>query len=263
MTRGERYAGFIVGHAWAVVLVVAATTAAMVVGMGRLHAQFDIEASLPANHPFVRIDHEIRAEFGGRKTMIVAVVPREGDVWRPEVLEVVRSLTLAALRLPDIIGQNVVSLAAPSVRHVEESEGAITADYLMREVPRTPEEIAALRAKLEDDEQLRGLLVTPDQRAALVFLDFWDSAPHEQVFERVRGLVDAYRDRPVDFYFAGEPVFAVSELDQSREIGWRIPLTFLVIAAMLLLSFRSVQGMLVPMLTARSAPCGRSGSWAS
>src|SRR5262249_22508275 len=152
--------------------------------------------------------------------------------------------------LPDIIGQNVVSLAAPSVRHVEESEGAITADYLMREVPRTPEEIAALRAKLEDDEQLRGLLVTPDQRAALVFLDFWDSAPHEQVFARVRGLVDAYRARPVDFYFAGEPVFAVSELDQSREIGWRIPLTFLVIAAMLLLSFRSVQGMLVPMLTA-------------
>jgi hypothetical protein len=250
MTRWERYARFIVGRAWPVVLAVAATTAAMVVGMGRLHTEFDIEASLPANHPFVRIDHQIRAEFGGRKTMIIAVVPREGDVWRPEVLDVVHSLTLAALRLPDIIGQNVVSLAAPSVRHVEESEGAITADYLMREVPRTPEEIATLRARLEDDVQMRGLLVTPDQRAALVFLDFWDSAPHDQVFERVRGLVDAYRDRPVDFYLAGEPVFAATELEQSREIGWRIPLTFLVIAAMLLLSFRSIQGMLVPMLTA-------------
>src|SRR5207247_1076799 len=35
-----------------------------------------------------------------------------------------------------------------------------------------------------------------------------------------------------------------------REVAWRIPLTFLVIAGMLLVSFRSVQGMLVPMLTA-------------
>src|SRR4029077_20293442 len=124
---------------------------------------FDIEASLPANHPFVQIDRRIRREFGGGDTVIVAIVPRAGDVWRPEVLEVVQQVTLAALRLPDVIPQNVVSLAAPSVRHVEESGGSIRADYLMHDVPRTPDEIARVRAWLEQDPQLRGLLVTPDQ----------------------------------------------------------------------------------------------------
>ena len=89
MTRGERWARFIVRHARAVVLGVAVLTLAMVVGMGRLRTHFDFEASLPAHHPFVQIDHQIREQFGGRKTLIVAVVPREGDVWRPEVLEVV------------------------------------------------------------------------------------------------------------------------------------------------------------------------------
>src|SRR5437763_5432279 len=45
-------------------------------------------------------------------------------------------------------------------------------------------------------------------------------------------------------------MFVMASLEQSREVAWRIPLTFLVIAGMLLVSFRSVQGMLVPMLTA-------------
>jgi uncharacterized protein len=250
MSRGTRWAELVVRHAWVVVVLVMLVTVAMVGGTRRLHTDFSIEASLPAHHPFVEIDKRIRSQFGGRNTMIVAIVPREGDVWRPEALELVRSMTLVALRLPNVIAQNVVSLAAPSVRYVEESGGAITTDYLMRDVPKSPEDIATLRKKVEDDPQLRGLLVTPDQKAALLFLDFWETATPEAVFASVQGLVAPYENRGFDIYYSGEAAAVMSNLEQTREIGWRIPLTFLVIALMLLLSFRSVQGMFVPMLTA-------------
>ena len=244
------YARFLTRHAWMVLALVALVTVVLAAGTRRLRAEFDIEASLPANHPFVQIDRRIRRDFGGRNTMIVAIVPRDGDVWRPEVLEVVQQVTLEALRLPDVIAQNVVSLAAPSVRHVEETGGAISVDYLMRDVPRTPEEVARLRARVDEDPQLRGLLVTPDDQAALVFVDFWDGVAGRDIFERIAGLAAPYRDRPLDFWFAGESMFALQDLEQSKEIAWRIPVTFAVIAAMLLLSFRSIQGMAVPMLTA-------------
>ncbi|HTD26829.1 MAG TPA: MMPL family transporter, partial [Candidatus Elarobacter sp.] len=250
MPRLERYARLLTGHAWAVLIAVGVVTGALAAGMGRLRVSIDFEASMPANHPFVQIDHQIRREFGGRNTMIVAVVPRDGEVWRPDVLRVVQEVTLAALRLPDVIAPNVVSLAAPSVRHAEEEGGTIRVDYLMRDVPETPEEIATLRARLDDDPALRGVLVTPDQRAALVMLDFYDGVSGQDVFARTASLAAPYRDRPLDFYFAGEPMFVMASLEQSREVAWRIPLTFLVIAGMLLVSFRSVQGMLVPMLTA-------------
>ena len=246
----ERYARFLTNHAWSVLAAVALATVLLAAGTRRLRAEFNFEASLPAGHPFVQIDRRIRQEFGGRNTMIVAIVPRDGNVWRSEVLEVVQQVTLAALRLPDVIGQNIVSLAAPSVRHVEESGGAISVDYLMREVPRTPEEIARLRARLDDDPQLRGLLVTPDDQAAIVMVDFWDGVAGHDIYERTAGLAAPYRDRPLDFWFAGEAMFALQDLEQSKEIAWRIPITFAVIAAMLLISFRSLQGMLVPMLTA-------------
>src|SRR5881409_2015997 len=246
----ERYARFLTGHAWTVLIAVGVVTAALAAGMGRLRVSIDFESSLPANHPFVQIDHQIRREFGGRNTMIVAIVPRDGEVWRSEVLRVVQEVTLAALRLPDVIAPNLVSLAAPSVRHAAEEGGTIRVDYFMRDVPETPEEIAALRARLDGEPALRGLLVTPDQRAALVMLDFYDGTSGQDVFARTTGLAEPYRDRPLDFYFAGEPMFVLTDLEQSREVAWRIPFTFLVIAGMLLVSFRSVQGMLVPMLTA-------------
>jgi uncharacterized protein len=250
MSRLERYARFLTEHAWMVLVAVALVTVVLAAGTRRLRADFDVEASLPANHPFVQIDREIRREFGGRRTMIVAIVPRDGDVWRPEVLALVRDVTLVALRLPDVMAQNVVSLAAPSVRYAEDRGGSLEIDYLMREPPRTPEEVQRLRARVQDDPQLRGLLVTPDDRAALLFVDFWDGPSAAEIVERTMGLAAPYRERPVDFYFAGEPMFAAGDLEQSAEIARRIPVTFLVIAVMLLLSFRSVQGMFVPMLTA-------------
>src|SRR5438093_12721913 len=88
MPRLERYARLLTGHAWTVLIAVGVVTAALAAGMGRLRVSIDFESSLPANHPFVQIDHQIRREFRGRNTMIVAVVPRDGEVWRPDVLRV-------------------------------------------------------------------------------------------------------------------------------------------------------------------------------
>jgi uncharacterized protein len=246
----DRYVRWLVRHAWLVLVLVAVTTVFVASGMRKLRTEFNVEASLPASHPFVRIDQAIRKEFGGRRTVMMAVVPKSGDVWQPEVLGTVRDLTLAALRMPDIMSQNVVSVAAPSVRHVEDRGGSIEADYLMRDVPQTPEEMAALRARLESDPQLRGMLVTPDQQAALIVLDFWEGPQSYEIAQRVLDLIETMHDRPVDIYAAGEPMLALTDLGQSALIGRRIPLVFVVISLMLLASFRNVQGMIIPMLTA-------------
>lgn len=246
----DRYVRWLVRRAWWVLAVVAVLTVLVGAGMRHLRTEFNVEGSLPAGHPFVQIDQAIRKEFGGRRTVIMAVIPNEGDVWRPEVLSVVRDLTMKGLLIPDVIAQNVVSLAAPSVRHVEDRDGNITVDYLMRDVPQTPEAIALVRTRLEAQPQLKGMLVTDDQRAALVMLDFWEGPQSHELASRVLELRDQFKDRPVQIFVAGEPMLALSDLEQSTQVGTRIPITFLVIALMLLISFRTFQGMLIPMLTA-------------
>ena len=153
----DRYVRWLVAHAWLVLLLLAGATVLVAAGMRHLRTEFSVEASLPANHPFVQIDQMIRKQFGGRRTLMLGIVPKSGDVWQPGVLATVRDVTVAGLQLDDVIAQNVVSLAAPGVRHVEDRGGSIVSDYLMRDPPTTPEEIAALRARVEGDPQLRGM----------------------------------------------------------------------------------------------------------
>jgi predicted RND superfamily exporter protein len=246
----ESYARFLVRRAWWVLLGVALVTIWVGLGLRQLRTEFSIESSLPARHPLVEIDRQIRRQFGGRNTIIALIVPREGDVWQPEILDLVQQATLAALRLEDVMAQNVVSLAAPSVRVVEDIDGRLEVNYLMREVPQTPEAVAALRAKVEADPQLRGMVVTPDQRAAVLVVDFWDGPSGVTLANRVLDLAAGFRDRPVDFYLTGEPMISLTDVAMSREIRLRVPATFLVVAVMLLISFRNVQGMVIPMLTA-------------
>ncbi len=246
----DTYARFLVRHAWLVLLAVALATLGIGSGIGKLRTEFSVESSLPTNHPLVTIDRTIREQFGGRNTVIVLIVPRDGEVWRPAFLQVVQDATFAALRLEDVIAQNVVSLAAPGVRYVQDIDGRIEADPLMRDVPQTPQAVAVLRAKVESDPQLRGMVVTPDQQAAVLVLDFWQSGDSDALFQRVRRMSEAFGDQPVDFYFAGEPVIRLTDVEQSREVAYRLPLTFVIIGIMLLLSFRNLQGMVIPMLTA-------------
>jgi len=246
----ESYARLLVRRAWIVLILVAAITAWVSLGLGKLRTEFDVESSLPRNHPFVAIDQEIRGQFGGRNTVIALIVPRTGDVWQTGVLEVVRDATLQALRLDDVIAQNVISLASPSVRYVQDLDGNMDIDLLMRDPPQTPEGIAALRAKVDSDPQLAGMVVTPDQRAAVLIVDYWPGVPAYDLAQRTLALADGFKDRAVDFYFAGEPMMALTDRAQSEEVGMRVPITFVVIALMLLLSFRNLQGMLIPMLTA-------------
>jgi predicted RND superfamily exporter protein len=246
----ERYVRWLVRHPWLVLGVVTLATALVASGLRHLRTEFNVESSLPANHPFVRIDKTIRQEFGGRRTLMLGIVPRTGDVWQPAVLETVRDVTLAALALPDVIPQSVVSLTAPSVRHVEDRNGSIETDYLMRDVPQTPEDIARIRARVDGDPQLRGMLVTPDQRAAMVVVDFFEGPQSHELAQQVLDMTERFRDRPVDIWIAGEPMIALSDLGQSAFVRQRMPLVFLVISLMLLASFRNLQGMAIPMLTA-------------
>lgn len=247
----ESYARFLVRRAWLVLLAVVLVTAWLATGLGKLHTEFDVEKSLPQNHPFVTIDKEIRTKFGGRNTIIALLVPKDGgDVWRTEILEVVRDATLKALRLDDVIAQNVISLASPSVRYVQDLNGSLDVDLLMRDPPETPEDMAALRAKVESDPQLKGMVVTPDQRGAVLIMDFWPGPKAHDLAERALALREEFEDAPVELYLAGEPMIALTDQAQSAEMGRRLPITFIVIALMLLLSFRNLQGMLIPMLTA-------------
>src|SRR5438874_325044 len=112
----KRYAEFVVRRAWWVLIVSILVAAVAATGMRKISIELDPEKQLPADHPYIVVDKKIRAEFGGKQFVAVALVPKSGDVWTTDVLQKVHDITADLLNCPGIIRQNVASLASPYVR---------------------------------------------------------------------------------------------------------------------------------------------------
>ena len=89
---------------------------------------------------------------------------------------------VVTLRLRAALRRSLPSL--PVDRLTQTAERLRRVDYVMREIPRTAKDIDEVRGRVESDPQLAGFLVTPDQRAALVVLDFWDGVDAHDIYAR-------------------------------------------------------------------------------
>lgn len=99
MNQLRRLAELVVGRAGLVVAVLVAVTAVLGHQAIQLEADLDVEKNYPPAHPYVQIHNAIRDQFGGDRFVVIAVVPKTGDVWNRHTLDIVRALTTDALEL--------------------------------------------------------------------------------------------------------------------------------------------------------------------
>lgn len=246
----ERHARTVVRHRWAVVWLVLAVTVCLGAFARDVHVEMDPDRTLPAHHPFVVADKEIAKEFGGRRTVVVALVPAGGTVWSAPVLQKLAALTLELYRADGVRATNVLSLASPNARDIRSSASeGLSVEYLMPEPPRTDADVLAIRAAYDRNPAYHGLLVSEDSRAAMIFVDFWGDVAPERAFDVVSKIVRPYRSPVVALHVTGLPVFGHYFQVYARSVGLYFVLALIALLAVLYAAFRSLQGMLIPIST--------------
>lgn len=80
-------------------------------------------------------------------------------------------------------------------------------------------------------------------------IQYLDNQQNIEINDRIREIVDTYRGRGIEFFFAGTPVFA-AELQRGleKDLGLMTPLSFLLIIIFLSILFRRVSGVVYPMI---------------
>lgn len=246
----RKYSASVVAHPWWVLAGSLIASAVMASGMLRLGVDTNPENVVPAGNPYIVLDRKIRKEFGGRNFVAIAVIPKSGTVWRPEVLRTVYNITRDLLDARGIIPQNVVSLSSPYMRIPRERDGTLVVDYLMPEVPENEADIAALRELYLSEPLVRGTVVSDDERAAMVLADFYDDMPLADIAGIVDEVVDKYRTETIQVAMTGAPILAHTSDSMLRRqlIYW--PLGVLLIFVVLYFAFGQVQGVVIPSTTA-------------
>lgn len=249
----RRYATFIVRNRRWVALVLALVTVALCSRLMSLKVDMDQDTWIPQSHPYVQATKALEKVFGGRNYTLIGIVPRHGDIYQPAILAKVRNIQEGVENLPEAIRQNVMSLAAHKVKDIKANDAGLVVKPVMDRIPQTPQEIADLRHRVETNPFYINSLVSPDGRAVSVVADFrvdTSKPSYAALYGEIKKILDKERDDSVDIYIGGLPVDFASFEDNMMQMPMYFGAALLIIMAIQYWSFRSLQGMLLPVLTA-------------
>jgi len=246
------YARWIVAHRLVVVAAILVVTGLFVSRLGRLQVDSNPDLWAPQNHPYVETTNQLEELFGGRNLTVIGVVPKTGDIYQPKVLAKIKRIQDQLELLPHAVRHNILSLAARKVKEVKGGPEGMEVRPMMETVPRTVEEIARLRAAVASMPIYINALVSPDGKAATVVADFKQDERSPNFIALNQGLhtiVDAERDADVDIYLGGITIIGEAADQQFLKMPIFFGVALLIILLVQYWSFRSVQGMVLPMVT--------------
>jgi len=191
---------------------------------------------------------QVREIFGNDEVLVLALVGKE-TIFHSETLEKIQSISD---ELADMDGvERVVSLS--TVYNIIGTEEEIEIKPLMEGIPRANSTMEALKASVFKNDLFLNTIVSEDVKAAAINV-FLEKRPGEeayrnQIIARIQEI--ALREQgPESIYVAGSPYsLVVMDKRQRDDLSTLSPLTGLVIALILFLSFGSIRGVLIPLVT--------------
>jgi predicted RND superfamily exporter protein len=176
----------------------------------------------------------------------------DGDIFNVTVLEKIKKFTEIIERTPGVNNYQIFSLARQKVKDVRATAWGIEVQPVMwPNVPRNGEEIERLRNIVYANPTIVGRLVSEDGKAALISAAFHEERlNYAALFDRVQRAIKELEDPKTRIFAAGEPILYGWIYHHLGAIGLIIALTCLSIAAVLILYYRNLNGVLIPIISA-------------
>jgi predicted RND superfamily exporter protein len=230
-------------------MFVVATTLFLGNQLRYLKVNADVLESLPDSDKNARLLKRIAANFGGNN--IGVVILETDNVYQTKVLEQVQAITDSLKEIKGII--SVSSLT--NIIQIKRTDEGIEVGTLVDEydLPESKEALDALKEAVLANEMYKGSIVSEDGTATLVMFTLDGTEVVNSVAANVISVISKLGIKE-KVYYSGSPmlVSAIAEL-MRKDLTTLLPIAFILIAVVLFISFRSVAGVILPLLTASIA----------
>jgi uncharacterized protein len=215
-----------------------------------LHVVVDPNATLPQQHPYVAATREAERVFRLKHQVLIGITTRTGDVFTPDVLAKVKRITDSLADLPGVEKGSVFSLARRA-KNITGTAGGLDVLPLMETIPKTGQEIQAVREAVRNNPVYVDAIISRDGRTAAVLADFnTDPGGFQGIMDKVQPIVDRERDASVEIAVGGRPVYLAQLERYSQRAELLFPLAVLVVGLIHYEAFRTLQGLFLPLVTA-------------
>lgn len=205
----------------------------------------DITSYLPKNDRVVKLFDYIGEEYGGNFLVMIAL--KTDDIFNKETIERINYLT-SQFKLVE--GVNYVT-SLTNVLDIKKTEEGIEIGRLIDEydLPKTPEELQKLKSYTLSKDLYRGRLVSDDAQVTLIVCRLSEDVDK---IKTARQLEEIVKETSLieKVYYSGMP-FQMLEISNFilSDLKFLIPLIGLLIIISLLLAFRTLRGVVLPVLS--------------
>lgn len=242
----EKLTRIIIKLKWIIVASVLALTIFFGYQTQFLTINSDILSSLPDDDPIASLYKEIGTQFGGNDMGMIVL--ESDNVFKTEILQHIKQIT-DSVRYTDGVS-TVTSLT--NILDIKSSEWGLEIGKLVDEynLPDKQSQLDSLKNYVFSKEMYKGAIVSEDGTATVVMFTLLPDADKQAVAKEIKSKVENL-NLPETLYFGGLPMMMndINELIIA-DIVWLLPIVFVIIALILLLSFKSFRGVLLPLLTA-------------
>ena len=216
----------------------------------RLLSRFD--ELLPTNHPYVAVHRQFAKTFGGANTILIMVRVREGDIFNVKTLDKIWSITEEIDKIYGVNHYQIESLAHRTNRTLRVSAGGLMEmTPVMMGLPKTQADVDGVARIVHASQNLYGVLVSIDNRAALIRASFIEGIiDHRKLFEEIQNrVVKPFSDDNTEILVAGEPQLYGWVYQYAGQVYWILLATAVVAWVLLYLYFRDWKGALRPTIS--------------
>jgi len=186
---GER----LIDHRNPIMILVLAITGLFAYWSFQLKLETSFGDLLPQSHPFVQIHNKYAGTFGGANNIQLMVEVKEGSIFTVPTLARIYKITEAVDQVYGVNHNQIDSIGHRTTRYLRaQSGGFLRAEPVMIGLPKTPEDAANIRRIVHNTESVYGILVSLDDKAALVRANFIEQRlDHRRTFNEVNERVIA------------------------------------------------------------------------
>lgn len=221
-------------------------------GLPKLRVFTDFSDLLPQNHAYIQTYNRLKENFGGANMVVMAVEVEQGTIFNDRTLRLIHEATQGVDSLPGVNHNLVSSLTHRTARKIflDEQGGFASESYYDPQKPtRTVAELEQLKKDVIANPTMYGLLVSPDLKAALIKAQLNEGdIDYPATFAALQKVREELATPGHRIHVTGNPVltgWVYTYLGQIIEI---MVFTLMLLALLLIVYFRRLYGIALPML---------------
>jgi len=234
---------FVTKYNWYTIIVILGLTVFFGSQMPKVTIDNSIDNMLPAEHPAKKLYDRVDETFGGSDILVVAL--KSDSLFTRKTLQQIYDLSYDFQMVEGV--DDVMSMATG--KEMTGTDYGLEVNDLMNEVPSTPDDITKFKQTVLNNEMYEGTIISENGEYAGFVIQLLSDAEDEPVYRGVQKVIAAQPNADT-FSIAGAPaVNTEMTTSMKHDLTTLFPFVILLVLLSLYFSFRSLQGVILPLIT--------------